>query len=228
VGRCLVRFLRALGVPLLSPVSAIAGQDARSQRRHSSHAGARFGRQQRHEPAATSIRPDPGERNGGRSLAHRPHPSDRSVGSWVRVLGSGCRVVGLGLLREAGRSSAREASTLLDLPGARRYFAAQIMRLLPFLGLLVIAGCGNDFDPDKPVRSRADALKAARYAYDSADRQGVDMRRSPCIFFNGGSWIVVVDVTGRRPFREIRRACGGGPVAHAVVLNRDGVVRVAR
>jgi hypothetical protein len=104
------------------------------------------------------------------------------------------------------------------------------MRLLAFIGLLVIAaGCGDDFDPNKPVRTREDALKAARDAYFYADQQGVDMRRSPCIFFNGGSWIVVVDVTGRRPFRDAVKPCDfGGDVAHAVVLDRDGKVLIAR
>ena len=97
---------------------------------------------------------------------------------------------------------------------------------------MVIAGCGNDFDASKPVHTRGDAMKAAEEAYLYADRQGVDMRRSPCIFYNGGSWIVVVDVTGRRSFRDAVKPCDGvGGIArhrHAVVLDRDGKVLIAR
>jgi hypothetical protein len=108
------------------------------------------------------------------------------------------------------------------------------MRLLALAGLLVIAaGCGNSFDINKPVDTREDALKAAAYAYDSAVGAGVNMRRSPCIFFNGGSWIVVVDVTGKRSFRDAVAPCEVGTeeveeIAHAVVLDRDGKVLIAR
>ena len=95
--------------------------------------------------------------------------------------------------------------------------------------VLVAAGCG--FDSTKPINTRDRALDAAKWAYTGARQQGYDMRASPCIFSNGGSWIVVVDVTGKRSVSQVIRLCGlesSGFVRHAVVLDLNGRVLIAR
>ena len=71
------------------------------------------------------------------------------------------------------------------------------------------------------------------YSYEIAVQQGVDLRRAPCIWVGGGrnTWVVVVDVTGRRAFREVASECpefDSGRVKHAVVLNRNGSVLEAK
>jgi hypothetical protein len=95
--------------------------------------------------------------------------------------------------------------------------------------LTLTAGCGNTFNPTKPTNTRDAALRAAKDAYFYAKQQGVDMREAPCIFSNGGSWIVVVDVTAKRTLNEALKLCDAGSdgAKHAVVLDRNGTVLIA-
>ena len=106
------------------------------------------------------------------------------------------------------------------------------MRFLAVALLLLFAvtGCGDDFDPSKPINSRDDALKAAEHAYEGADQQNVNLAQTPCIFINGGSWFVVVDVTGQRSRGNAMKLCAdvSGGAQHAVVLDRNGNVLTAQ
>ncbi len=81
-----------------------------------------------------------------------------------------------------------------------------------------------------PAPDCEEALLAADDAYYWAVKQRVDLRRTPCIYA-GQKWAVVVDVTGKRSFRDIASECPGFDTSyakHAVVLDRNGEVLAAR
>jgi len=73
-------------------------------------------------------------------------------------------------------------------------------------------------------------IRNADEAYQYAVAQGVNLRRTPCIYDDGGEWVVVVDYQ-RRTLREAARECptfAAGQATHAVVLDSRGEVVAAR
>ena len=106
-----------------------------------------------------------------------------------------------------------------------RHDAASHWRGWPTTTLAGCAGTSNE-----PTTERERMIEKADEAYYYAVKQGVDLRRTPCIYDDGGKWVVVVDFERRR-FREAASECPtfeGGHATHAVILNPDGELVAAR
>jgi hypothetical protein len=73
-------------------------------------------------------------------------------------------------------------------------------------------------------------IRQAREAYRYAFDQEVDLRRTPCIYDDGGDWVVVVDYE-RGTLPGAGRECptfAAGQATHVVVLDPDGTVVASR
>jgi hypothetical protein len=100
------------------------------------------------------------------------------------------------------------------------------------LGVVALGAtlCGCSWTDDEPTSARERMIGRAHEAYDAAGAQEVDLRRTPCIYDDGGNWVVVVDHE-RRSFIEAARECPtfeAGHATHAVILDPDGDVIAAR
>ena len=101
-----------------------------------------------------------------------------------------------------------------------------------FVGLVAVAAalCGRASAGSEPVSDRERMIRQADEAYRSAVAQGVNLRRTPCIYDDGGEWVVVVDYE-RRTLREAASECptfATGRAIHAVILDSGGEVVAAR
>ncbi len=95
-------------------------------------------------------------------------------------------------------------------------------------GAATLGGCA--WTDDEPTSARDRMIRQADEAYQAAVDQNVDLRRTPCIYDDGGDWIVVVDYERRR-LRDAASECPtfeAGLATHAVILNPDGEVVTAR
>jgi hypothetical protein len=104
------------------------------------------------------------------------------------------------------------------------------MRPLINLVALAVSLGGCAWTDAEPTNDRDRMIREARDAYQSAVAQGVDLRRTPCIYDDGGAWVVVVDFKHRR-LSGAAKECptfAEGRATHAVILNPDGEVIAAR
>jgi hypothetical protein len=87
-------------------------------------------------------------------------------------------------------------------------------------------------DPLEPINDRETAIEESQHIHDTAVRQGVNFKTAPCIFNDPNSeWVIVVDWSGGRPFREVATECPAfefGDSPHAVILTPEGEVVEAR
>jgi hypothetical protein len=91
-----------------------------------------------------------------------------------------------------------------------------------------LGGC--TLNDSEPASDRDRMIGQAHDAYRSAVAQGVNLRRTPCIYDDGGEWVVVVDFE-HRTLREAASECptfATGRAAHAVILDSDGEVVAAQ
>jgi hypothetical protein len=99
-----------------------------------------------------------------------------------------------------------------------------------FLGtvwvLCLLAGCGG---PDDPVEH---AIEKSKDAFETAQREGVDLKRTPCIYYPNDdpeSWFAFVVFSGDGSPHQAARKCPGGEALGYVALNPSGeVIEVTR
>lgn len=91
---------------------------------------------------------------------------------------------------------------------------------------LGLAGCGGA--PDDP---RERAIELSTDAFETAQRQGVDMKRTPCIYYPNApdgrnTWFAVVVFQGDESPRAaaVAAGCPGAKTLGYVALNESGEV----
>jgi hypothetical protein len=100
------------------------------------------------------------------------------------------------------------------------------------IGLFAVAATlgGCAWTADEPTSDRDRMISQADKAYKTALSQGVDLRRTPCIYDDGGDWVVVVDYK-QRNLSDAASECPTferGQATHAVILNPEGEVITAQ
>jgi hypothetical protein len=101
-----------------------------------------------------------------------------------------------------------------------------ILLVVSVLLALGLAGCGGGSED-----SRERAIELSRDAFETARRQGVDMKRAPCIYYPNApdgrnTWFAVVVFSGDHSPRAaaVAAGCPGAKTLGYVALNESGEV----